>query len=200
MRIWGKNMEKRILIGSIIAVAILVLVSFTGVVGYQTAKSSTVAKASPLFTVRSSRAINEDSKDIACDYVGKDKGIDILIPKREGRIELIQKVIDSINKMDDKTFNKFVSLIFSRIKQNSIDDEEIVIVLNQAKNNQEINETAVSLPSWNDPCTIGAWFPGCWIINIFITIVDSIHALLLWINNIRHSISYILPGCCETWN
>ena len=67
-------------------------------------------------------------------------------------------------------------------------------------NNQEINETAVSLPSWNDPCTIGAWFPGCWIINIFITIVDSINALLLWINNIRHAVSHIIPGCCETWN
>ncbi len=57
-------MNKKILIGSIIAVAILVLVSFTGVVGYQTTKSSTIAKASPLFAVRSSRAIDEESKDI----------------------------------------------------------------------------------------------------------------------------------------
>jgi len=58
--IWGKNMNKKILIGSIIAVAILVLVSFTGVVGYQTTKSSTIARASPLFAVRSSRAIDEE--------------------------------------------------------------------------------------------------------------------------------------------
>ncbi len=57
-------MNKKILIGSIIAVAILILVSFTGVVGYQTTKSSTIAKASPLFTVRSSRAIDEESEDI----------------------------------------------------------------------------------------------------------------------------------------
>jgi len=57
-------MNNKILIGSIIAVAVLVLVSFTGVVGYQTTKSSTIAKASPLFTVRSSRAIDGESKDI----------------------------------------------------------------------------------------------------------------------------------------
>jgi len=56
-------MNKKILIGSIIADVILVMVSFTGVVGYQTTKSSTIVKASPLFTVRSCRAIDEDSKD-----------------------------------------------------------------------------------------------------------------------------------------
>ena len=193
-------MNKKILIGSIIAIVILVLVSFTGVVGYQTTKSSTIARASPLFSVRSSRAIDKESKEFTCDYFGMGKESILSIPKREGRIELIQKVINNINKMDDKTFNKFVSLIFSRIKQNSINDEEIVIVSNQAKYIHEINETVVSLPSWKDSCTIGAWFPGCLIINIFITIVDSIHVLLLWIYNIRHSISYILPGCCETWN
>jgi len=66
-------MNKKILIGSIIAVVILVLVSFTGVVGYQTTKSSTIAKASPLFTVRSSRAIDEESEDLSCDYIGKGK-------------------------------------------------------------------------------------------------------------------------------
>ena len=56
-------MNKKILIGNIIAVAILVLVSFTGVIGYQTTKSSTIARASPLFAVRSNRAIDEERKD-----------------------------------------------------------------------------------------------------------------------------------------
>ena len=56
-------MNKKILMGSIVSVAILILVSFTGVVGYQTTKSSTIARASPLFTVRSNRAIDKESKD-----------------------------------------------------------------------------------------------------------------------------------------
>ena len=78
-------MNKRILIGSIIAVAILVLVSFTGVVGYQTTKSSSIARASPLFSVRSSRAIDEESKDIVCDYVGKEEELVLSIPKRDNQ-------------------------------------------------------------------------------------------------------------------
>ena len=39
MRIWGKEMKKKILIGSIIAVVLLVLVSFSSVVGYNSVKS-----------------------------------------------------------------------------------------------------------------------------------------------------------------
>ena len=59
-------MKKKILIGSILAVVILVLVSFTGAVGYQTTESSAIARASPLFTVRANRAIGEESKDCNC--------------------------------------------------------------------------------------------------------------------------------------
>ena len=59
-------MNNKILIGSIIAVVILVLVSFTGVVGYQTTKFSTIAKASPLFSVRTQRAIDKESRGLTC--------------------------------------------------------------------------------------------------------------------------------------
>ena len=63
-------MNKKILLGSIIAAVILVLVSFTSVVGYSSVKS-TSGKASPLFSIRTSRAIDEETKDFTCDYVGK---------------------------------------------------------------------------------------------------------------------------------
>ena len=105
-------MNKKILLGSSLgAVAILILVSFTGVVGYQTTKSSTIAKASPLFTVRSSRAIDKESKDLTCDYVGKGEESVLSIPKRDGRIALVQKFIDRISKMDDETFHRLIQFI-----------------------------------------------------------------------------------------
>ena len=94
-------MNKKILIGSIIAVVILVLVSFTGVIGYQTAKSSTIAKASPLFSVRSSRAIDEESKEFTCDYVGKEVATLITFPKRNEKDVIVQKIINLIDKMDN---------------------------------------------------------------------------------------------------
>ena len=106
----------KILIGSIIAVVILVLVSFTGVVGYQSTKSSTIAKASPLFTVRSSRAIDEESKDFTCDYVGKGEEITIPLPVRNNRVVLLEKIKDRISKMDVEEFNRFKNLIIDKLR------------------------------------------------------------------------------------
>jgi len=113
-------MNKKILIGSIIAVAILVLVSFTGVVGYQTTKSSTIARASPLFTVRSSRAIDEESKEITCDYVGKGEEITIPLPVRNNREVLLEKIKDKISKMDGEEFNRFKNLIIDELHKSNV--------------------------------------------------------------------------------
>ena len=132
-------MNKKILIGSIIAVAILVLVSFTGVVGYQTTKSSTIANASPLFTVRSRRAIDEENKDIACDYVGMEEENILSFPKRDNRTVALQQVIEIISKMNDVTFNRFLDLIIKHLHK--IDDfqeyhkEDIILYFNLLRNN-----------------------------------------------------------------
>jgi len=61
-------MNKKILIGSIIAVAILVGVSLTSVVGYQSVESN--FKESPLFNVRSNRAIEKDGSIVTYNYIG----------------------------------------------------------------------------------------------------------------------------------
>ena len=132
-------MNKKILIGSIIAVAILILVSFTGVVGYQTTKSSNIAKASPLFTIRSSRAIDEESKDIACDYVGKGNRIIIPLPKRNNKVELLDRFTNIIRTMDDKSFDRLVELIIKHLHQRNDlhenDKEEIFQFLIQLRDN-----------------------------------------------------------------
>ncbi len=106
-------MNKKILIGSIIAVAILILVSFTGVVGYQTTKSSTIAKASPLFAVRSSRAIDTENKGLSCDYVGKNNKIFFKFPKirqDKNKIKIIS-IIERISVMNDDDFEELCKKI-----------------------------------------------------------------------------------------
>jgi len=118
-------MNKKILICSIIAVVILILVSFTGVVGYQTTKSSTIARASPLFTVRSSRAIDEDSKDFTCDYVGKGEEAELHIPMRNNRLVLLDKINDRISKMDVEEFNHFKKLIIDKLHNNNVIKEMV---------------------------------------------------------------------------
>ena len=62
-------MEKRILIGSIIAVVILILLSFTSAIGYRSIESD--VKVSPLFNIRSSKAI------------GKERILHVIILERE---------------------------------------------------------------------------------------------------------------------
>ncbi|UCD13670.1 MAG: hypothetical protein JSW60_08950, partial [Thermoplasmatales archaeon] len=116
---------------SIIAVAILIGVSFTSVVGYSGVKSN--VKASPLFTVRTKRAIEEESKIVTSDYVGKGEESILSIPKRDNRIEMALKIADIISKMDDKAFDEFIDLIICYIDK--IDRHEIFNVLQQLRDN-----------------------------------------------------------------
>ncbi|UCF12211.1 MAG: hypothetical protein JSW06_09240 [Thermoplasmatales archaeon] len=131
-------MKKKLIIGCIIAVVILVLVSFTGVVGYQTTKSNSV-KVSPLFNIRTNRAIDEESKDLTCKYVGK--GNTLPFPERDDKTIMIQKAIDSISKMDDKTFDRFIAYIINYAQKNGkingISPDEIREALYLFRNSDE---------------------------------------------------------------
>ena len=105
-------MNKKILISSIMAVAVLIGVSFTSVVGYRSVTSD--VNVSPLFNIRTNRAIDEEGEDLRCEYVGKGEEINILILKIDDKIALFQKVMDKISKMDDETNYRF----FYQIRDN----------------------------------------------------------------------------------
>ena len=134
-------MKKKILIGSIIAVVILVLVSFTGVIGYP-AKSSTIAKASPLFNIRTSRAIGKESKDITCDYIGRGEENTLSFPKRDGIKIFMQKIIKIVNQMNgeklEELFLTLKNLMQKDDKFNNRDLTKIRKPLHQLKLNDEL--------------------------------------------------------------
>ena len=188
-------MDKKILIVGIIAVAILVLVSFTGVVGYQSTKSSNIAKASPLFTVRSRRAIDEESKGLTCDYVWRGEESVLSIPKRDSETSRIQKAIDI---MDDKAFSKFVTRIILSLKyQEQMTGKETSDAL-QALHNIRRNPNDMKYYDTKDipldetseylSCN---WFPGC---NIFRIIVEIVASIIGFIMNLFH-LNTGLPMC-----
>jgi hypothetical protein len=65
--------NKKILIISISAALIIILTTFTSVVGVQS-RESTIKKCSPLFDLRVKNAIDEEDKNVAeADYVGEGK-------------------------------------------------------------------------------------------------------------------------------
>ncbi len=168
-------MRKDILIGSIIAVVILVLVSFTGVVGYQTTKSSTIAKASPLFSIRSKRAIDEESKDLTCDYVGKGNGIDILLPIKNSKAESLDRFLNIIRTMDDKSFDRFVKIVIANINQNNkindveVNDKEIAVMLSQLRDNSEVIKNNFMMIDDKEPTFVSIQpIPFCILLWIFV--------------------------------
>jgi hypothetical protein len=161
-------MDKKPLIGvSICAIVLLVLSSLSNVVGYQSVKSTTV-NDSPLFNIRTNKATNnENNRVITSAYLGK--GLNALsFPLRDNRMGQIQKVIEIIEKMNDKEFKRFQSLVLSRFYEEkniiNIDTTQLVTILKQLKSNTKELESILNNNANNtndDPATLFSMWDGC---------------------------------------
>ena len=183
-------MKKKILIGSIIAVVILTLVSFSSVVGYSSVKSDSRI-ASPLFGIRTNRAINKEQDAVTSDYIGKGKAINILLPRRNDKTELVEKFVIQLKMMNDKSFDRFVDFIIKnhnqRFDSQEFNDGEITKSLYHLRENPDVlkssfltekeaiiasNACSMACPSTFDAsveCLL-LWF-GVLIINIIVMIL-----------------------------
>ena len=195
-------MNKKILIGgSAIAVVVLVLASLSPVVGYNSVESS--VKDSPLFAVRTKRAIQKDADTLICNYIGQGKTF--LFPNRNSRMVLLQKVIERISRMDDKTFNRIIySTINDIMKDNTIGDiniNKIITDFYYLKTNPEILKRYVieydaqqSTVEY-DSCF---WFPGCMLLWIFYTLIGyAIVFFIEFISFIDNCPTIAVPETCN---
>lgn len=205
------NEKKKIIIGSLGMVTILILISFTNVVGLQSIKSTSVDDT-PLFSIRTQKAINQSSKtNLISDYLGKGFN-ELSFPIRDNRTALLQKVIEIIQRLDDKEFNKFQSLILSQVYKNkNIKNTNNVNLLNIPKQivfqkNSDFNQydkyvnfthppTSYLCPTYFplNCFTSGQWFPGCHISIILVMLVgffglvyyEILHILINILEEIR---------------
>ncbi|MBE3136330.1 MAG: hypothetical protein IMZ43_02915 [Thermoplasmata archaeon] len=174
-------MKTKLLLGSIGAVTILILVSFTNVVGVQSTTSDSVSE-SPLFNIRTQKAINEKSNTIlTSNYLGK--GLNALpFPLRDNRTALIQKVIERIAKMDEKAMFAFIAMNIARMnignQRKDISILEISTALNQLKSNRDILTNYIDDIKNNNaprPFTLAGpgcqWRPGGWLIEIVLLVL-----------------------------
>jgi len=189
-------MKKKLIIGNIIAITILIGVSFTSVVGYNNLEDG--VKVSPLFNIRTSRAIDEESGDLSCAYVGRYKTIDLAFPNKYQYEILISKFNDRIENMDDEEFyrliNNYIANVVKDYKLNKNDITTLVEILISTRYNPNIvkyilnpnNKTLIDHNTIKEP----DWMPGlCFLLNLisFIQKVTHKHActiLDIWI-----------PGC-----
>ncbi len=161
-----RDMNKKILIGSIIAVVILIGISFTSVVGNQST-SRTIAEISPLFTVRSSRALDVDSKDLSYNYVGKGGEIQISILPRTNRISLFLNDFANNNKIKYDKLKQFLINSNNKFYQEKIyrDDnsiQELLTTLYQQNKDIIVEDNKVVFGTLTTNLyTICVWFPGC---------------------------------------
>lgn len=184
-------MGKRILLGSIIAVVILTMVSFSSVVGYTGVKSDSKI-VSPLFGIRSNRAINKNQDDINSDYIGKGKSLNILLPSRNDKAELVEKLLVRINEMDDSEIDNLLRMVNMKLpkKMNKFFNKEKLTTLLHGLNSDpnqfnELKSHVNVFKKGDQPIayTMGEpWYPGCFVefISAVITTIILGIAGFLW--------------------
>ena len=189
-------MKKKILIGSIIAVTVLILVSFSSVIGYPTTKAS-FDTISPLFSTRTHQVIDEqENAALQTKYIGKGEAVSIALPKRYDTYTIAQQAFDEIRTMDEQTLERCVGIAFSKVHLTHLGEkigvDDIVTLLKESDDGsidisnyigrfckgKTVNNTAFS------GITNDKWFPGKLLLIFFDLMLNLILNVILTLINI----------------
>jgi len=180
-------MNKKIVMGSIGAAIILILVSFTTVIAFQSTDSSKVA-FSPLFKVRSKRAIDTENNDnIIFNYIGMGKKGIIPISTLDSKSLQLQKNLNKIFSMGKYDFNRFVDYFINIYKLGNSDAAKVKVEFQYLKDNPDLLDNIIN----NDNSKLflneitsspdGSWYPGCLLIVIIRDLINLIADLSFFI-------------------
>jgi len=190
---WRKgimNKKKKIIIGSIGAVVLILLTSFTIVIGKQANNGTTTN--SPLFSIRIQKTIKGEQESVTSYYLGRGRESEISIIYRDNRIESLQKIIEKINKMSDAQLAELAGLIGCNKMVNE-NRQQILRLLYQLKNNpDEIKKQLSIIPKdsshitrsctptifYDCPLPSYQWFPGCVILWIGVSLIIVINLII----------------------
>jgi hypothetical protein len=117
-------MKGKVVMGSIFAAAMIILVSFVSVVGYQSIKIKESESSSPLFTIRTLRATQKAYENsLTSNYLGKGKSVWLSFQRTEfitkENIEQISSMIAKGNLgIIDSNNQQKLNLILEIIKNN----------------------------------------------------------------------------------
>jgi hypothetical protein len=178
-------MNKKILIGSIIVITVLIGVSLTSVMGYRNIES--ILKDSPLFNIRTNRAIGKESQDFIRKY--NSEGDILPFPKQDDRTILVQKLIDRIGNMDGETFERLIAYIINFARQNNrlngINPDRIREALYLLRDNDEPisifeDDTDTAISSYTTHCTINYRIKGILACILFFPLLPFIIFMILF--------------------
>ena len=132
--------KKILLLGCVASVIVLVLASFSSVVGFQKNEYNN-ALVSPLFNIRTNMALKtEKQEDITNNYIGKGKESTLFFSSIKNNDILIQNFIEKIIKISDDEFNRLIGLVKNKLGNNIINDaDNIIKILYNLRGNNKIN-------------------------------------------------------------
>lgn len=138
-----RNMEKKTLIVTISAAVLLVIASFSSVIGSNDEQSSQKIE-SPLFAVRTQRSVHTDSEQtIQSHYLGKGMNSHLFRPMQPSLNNALDRTIKLLNANPD-FFAKFLKTLSSNprvlalLEQNGMTVAEFKTYLNRLKNDPSL--------------------------------------------------------------
>jgi len=138
-----RNMEKKNLIVTISAAVLLVIASFSSVIGSNDEQSSQKIE-SPLFTVRTQRSVHTDSEQtIQSHYLGKGLNSHLFRPIQPSLNSALDRTVKLLNA-NPTFFAKFLKTlssnprVISLLKENGMTVTEFKTYLNRLKNDPSL--------------------------------------------------------------
>jgi hypothetical protein len=200
-------MKKKILVmGSIVVVCVILLASYSQIIGYAVGESSTRSD-SPLFHVRTERAIkNVNANEIIRDYFGRNNSTILPFPKIDMNTRFVLELLEKVSTRDKKSLQRYIEEVkkylqdikgiktedniplFCLLKENlnSSNISKIVDYINQIKTRTMNNQY----------CSIGyQWFPGCNIYDILAYLAIVLLIIIIRIVTYTFMCTYTSP--CE---
>jgi len=195
-----RNMEKKTLIITISAAVLIVIASFSSVIGTNNVRSAQNIE-SPLFTVRTQRSLHKDSnQNIQSYYLGKGVNSHLFLPTKPSLNIAIDRTIKLLNA-NPAFFAKFLKTISSNprvialLKESGVSMTQFKTHLNRLKNDpslfvEEIRnaEPKLAANQLNTPLPLGLNTSnpiGCVITAIVMIPVVLIIALIVVVFTLR---------------
>lgn len=203
-------MNKKAIILSILAAGLIVLASFSSVVGNQSLPSNDEKKcsSSPLFTIRKQQFLNKDtSKIVNTDYLGKGKILNLKFLQKTSLDKWIDKALKIIDAKPH-IFNLIVERIATKpefvnlLKEYDMDINDFKSQIYQIINDpillkEKIDEVTINSPFGDDPLPLGLSTSSAIGCLIIILIVAPIFALIGAIIATMTILTCFFPGCFE---
>jgi hypothetical protein len=205
-------MNRKIIIGCIGSVILLILVTFSSVVGSQTTQSSNkFIPSSPLFNTRTIRSINKKAPEIKSNYLGKGNYLNLFPLKKSLNEDMFNKAMEIISKNPAlliKLFDNMENFPYFRELLNKYDVNKFevknylrILMDNPSLLSKEMKNIQIAVPNVDSPQPRGLSTSsalGCFIVALIVLpIITVVIALVALVFTLRILTCLNVNDCAE---